>query len=158
MSDAIDELARALVAQERAEERLAKAAHALAEAEERAEDDPDAAAEVERCREFHEAAEAAVGFARGRRRELEARLAPAHGGHGHRLVDTWRVAPIAMAIPLTLMALIAVFERILPWNPDWNRSRGDVKADLLSILTVPFILETLFKVGGPVAVVWSVML
>jgi hypothetical protein len=76
MSDTIDDLARALAAQERAEERLAKAAHALAEAEERAEDEPDAA-EAERCRKLHEAAEAAVGFARGRRRELEAQLDPA---------------------------------------------------------------------------------
>ena len=59
MSDAIDDLARALVAQERAE------------------DDPAAAAEVERCRKLYEAAEAAVGFARGRRRELEAQLDPA---------------------------------------------------------------------------------
>jgi hypothetical protein len=75
MSDAIDDLARALAAQERAEERMAKAAHALAEAEERAEDEPDAA-EVERCRKLHATAEAAVGFARGRRRELEARLDP----------------------------------------------------------------------------------
>ena len=77
MSDTIDDLARALVAQERAEERLAKAAHVLAEAEEAAEDDPDSVAEVERCRKLYEAAEAAVGFARGRRRELEARLTPA---------------------------------------------------------------------------------
>ena len=77
MSDAIDDLARALAAQERAEERLAKAAHALAEAEERTEDDPDAVAAVERCRKLYEAAETAVGFARGRRRELEAQLDPA---------------------------------------------------------------------------------
>jgi hypothetical protein len=74
--DDLDELVRALAALERAEERLAKAAHALAEAEERAEDEPDAA-EVERCRKLYEAAEAAVGFARGRRRELEAQLDPA---------------------------------------------------------------------------------
>ena len=76
MSDTIDDLVRALVAQERAEERLAKAAHALAEAEERAEDDPDAAAEVERCRKLHATAEAAAIFARARRRELEAQLDP----------------------------------------------------------------------------------
>ena len=74
--DTIDDLVRALAAQERAEEALAKATHALAEAGERAEDDPDAATKVERCRQRYEAAEAAVGFARGRRRELEARLDP----------------------------------------------------------------------------------
>ena len=74
--DELAELLRALAAQEHAEERLAKAAHALAEAEERAEDDPDAVAAVERCRKLYEAADAAVGFARGRRRELEAQLTP----------------------------------------------------------------------------------
>ena len=57
MSDVIDELARALVAQERAEERLAKAAHALAEAEEQAEDDPDGAAVVEERAKLHATAE-----------------------------------------------------------------------------------------------------
>jgi len=77
VSDTIDELVRALVAQERAEERLAKAVHALAEAEERAEDDPAGAAAVERCRKLHATAEAAVGFARARRREVEAQLTPA---------------------------------------------------------------------------------
>lgn len=74
---------------------------------------------------------------------------------GYALAHHLPAEPIAMAIPLTLMAIIAVFERILPFDPEWNRSRGDVKADLLSILTVPFILETIFKVAGPVAVVWT---
>ena len=61
MSEAIDELVRALAEQEWAEERMAKAAHALAEAEEAAEDDPGAAAEVERRRKQYATAEAAVG-------------------------------------------------------------------------------------------------
>ena len=86
MSDETDDLARALVAQERAEERLAKAAHALAEAEEQAEDDPDAVAAVERCRKLYEAAEAAVGFARGRRRELEVRLEPGEVARAHAML------------------------------------------------------------------------
>ena len=86
MSDAIDDLAHALAAQERAEERLAKAAHALAEAEERAEDDPAAAAAVERCRKLHATTEAAVGFARARRRELEVRLEPAEVARAYRLL------------------------------------------------------------------------
>jgi hypothetical protein len=77
VSTPLDDLALALAAQERAEERLAKAAHVLAEAEEAAEDDPDSVAAVERCRKLYEAAEAAVGFARARRRELEAGLTPA---------------------------------------------------------------------------------
>ena len=80
------ELVRALAAVERAEERLAKATHALAEAEELAEDDPAAAAAVEWCRKLYEAAEAAVGFARGRRRELEAQLEPAEVARAYRLL------------------------------------------------------------------------
>ena len=86
MSDALDELVRALAALARAEERMAQAAHALAEAEEAAEDDPDAAVEVDRCRKLHAAAEAAVGFARARRRELEVQLGPAEVMRAHSLV------------------------------------------------------------------------
>jgi hypothetical protein len=86
MSDAIDDLARALVAQERAEERLAKARYALAEAEEQAEDDPDAAATLERCRKLHATAEAAGVFARARRRELEAQLEPAEVARAYGLL------------------------------------------------------------------------
>jgi|1185.fasta_scaffold269845_2 hypothetical protein len=86
MSDETDDLARALVAQERAEERLAKAGHALAEAEEQAEDDPDAAATVERCRKLHATAEAAAVFARARRRELEAQLEPAEVARAYGLL------------------------------------------------------------------------
>ena len=82
MSDTIDDLARALVAQERAEEWLAKAVYALAEAE----DDPTGAAVVERCRKLHATAEAAVGFARARRRELEAQLEPAEVARAYGLL------------------------------------------------------------------------
>ena len=89
MSDALDELVRALAALERAEERMAQAAHALAEAEEAAEDDPGAAAEVERRRKQYATAEAAVGFAR-RRRELEAQLEPAEVMRAHSLVGGGR--------------------------------------------------------------------
>jgi hypothetical protein len=89
VSDTIDDLVRALVAQERAEERLAKAAYALAEVEERAEDEPDAA-EVERYRKLHATAEAALGFARARRRELEVRLSPAEVMKAHGLAGGGR--------------------------------------------------------------------
>jgi hypothetical protein len=86
MSDALDELVRALAALERAEERMAQAAHGLAEAEGAAEDDPGAAAEVERRRKQYATAEAAAGFARARRRELEAQLEPAEVMRAHSLV------------------------------------------------------------------------
>src|SRR3954464_3959007 len=76
MSDAIDELLRALVAQEHAEERLAKAAYALAEAEERAEDDPDAVAAGGRRRKLYEAPGA------GRARSLWGPPGPGGGSPG----------------------------------------------------------------------------
>jgi ornithine lipid hydroxylase len=60
----------------------------------------------------------------------------------------------ALGIPLFFFALLAIFERLLPWDADWNRGRGDVGADVLSLGTVAFGVETLFKVAGPVAVVW----
>jgi sterol desaturase/sphingolipid hydroxylase (fatty acid hydroxylase superfamily) len=63
-------------------------------------------------------------------------------------------AQLALGIPIFFMVLIAIAERLLPWDASWNRSRGDVLADLLSLGTVAFGLETLFKVGGPVAVIW----
>ena len=79
MSDAIDDLAHALVAQERAEERLARAAHALAEAEERLDDEASdvTVAEVEELRLRYAEALAAAEAARVRCLEVEARLSPA---------------------------------------------------------------------------------
>src|SRR3954449_11419454 len=94
--DAFTDLLRAIEAQARAEERLAKAAYALAEAEEAAEDGtPDAVAAVERCRRLYEAADAAVGFARARRREIEAGLAPAEvlRAYSQRPTDTDTAKP-----------------------------------------------------------------
>ena len=79
MSDAIDDLARALAAQERAEERLARAAHALAEAEERLDDEASdvTVAGVEELRLRYAEALAAAEAARVRCLEVEARLSPA---------------------------------------------------------------------------------
>ncbi len=79
MSDAIDDLAHALAAQERAEERLARAAHALAEAEERLDDEASdvTVAEVEELRLRYAEALAAAEAARVRCLEVEARLSPA---------------------------------------------------------------------------------
>ena len=50
----------------------------------------------------------------GMLRRVEARLAPAHGGNGHRLVDTWRVAPIAMAGVFVYAVLEASQFALLP--------------------------------------------
>lgn len=66
------------------------------------------------------------------------------------------IAPeqVAMAIPVSCLVLLAIGERMLPYNPDWNRSQGDVTADLLSLGMVALGLETLFKTAGPAAAVW----
>ena len=79
MSDMIDDLVRALVAQERAEERLARAAHALAEAEERLDDEASdvTVAEVEELRLRYAEALAAAEAARVQCLEIEAQLSPA---------------------------------------------------------------------------------
>ena len=60
----------------------------------------------------------------------------------------------ATVIPVFFMVLLLIGERLLPWKAEWNRSRGDVLADVLSLAAVALGLETLFKVGGPVAVIW----
>ena len=60
----------------------------------------------------------------------------------------------ATAIPVFFMILLGLVERWLPWDPSWNQSQGDVKADLQSLVVAAFGLETLFKVAGPVAVIW----
>jgi sterol desaturase/sphingolipid hydroxylase (fatty acid hydroxylase superfamily) len=59
----------------------------------------------------------------------------------------------AVGIPLVVFALIAIFERVLPWNPDWNRSRGDVGADVASLGIVALGVESVLKVAGPAAAV-----
>jgi sterol desaturase/sphingolipid hydroxylase (fatty acid hydroxylase superfamily) len=72
------------------------------------------------------------------------------------LARAHHVAPeqAALAIPMFFMVLLWIAERRLPWDPSWNESLGDVGADLFSIATVAFGVESLFKVAGPVAVVW----
>ena len=78
MSDALDELVRALAEQEHVEERLVKAAHALAEAEERLDDEASdvTVAGVEELRLRYAEALAAAEAARERRLEAEAQLDP----------------------------------------------------------------------------------
>jgi len=59
----------------------------------------------------------------------------------------------AVLIPLVVFGLVAIAERLLPFEPDWNRSRGDVLADISSLALVALGLESLFKVVGPVLAV-----
>ena len=64
------------------------------------------------------------------------------------------VALLATAIPLFFLVLIGVVERLLPYERDWNRARGDVGADLSSLVIVALGVESIFKAVGPVAVIW----
>jgi hypothetical protein len=88
MSDALDELVRALAEQEHVEERLAKAAHALAEAEERLDDEASdvTVAEVEELRLRYAEALAAAEAARERRLEAEAQLDPSEVARAYGLL------------------------------------------------------------------------
>ena len=81
--DALAELLRVLVEQQRAEDAAARAAWLLAESEEA---DPPRPKEVARARERYETAVAAVETARVRRREIEAQLAPAEVVRAHSLL------------------------------------------------------------------------
>lgn len=60
----------------------------------------------------------------------------------------YQVAPAtaAMAIPIFFLVLLALCERILPYEPDWNRGRGDLAADLMSIGLVALGLENVLRV------------
>ncbi len=75
---------------------------------------------------------------------------------GHALtrgVSAAEASRLALVIPAVVLVLIAIFERILPFDAAWNRARGDVTADLLSLATAALGLETLFKVAGPLLVI-----
>jgi len=81
--DALAELLRVLVEQQRAEDAAARAAWLLAESEEA---DPPRPKEVARARERYETAVAAVEAARARRREIEAQLDPREVDRAHALL------------------------------------------------------------------------
>ena len=81
--DGLAELLRVLVEEQRAEDAAARAAWLLAENEDA---DPPRPKEVARARERYEAAVAAVEAARVRRREIEARIAPAEVDRAHCLL------------------------------------------------------------------------
>ncbi len=64
----------------------------------------------------------------------------------------------ATAIPLTALLLLLILERFFPWDERWLHSQGDMKADLQSLVLVALGLETVFKIVGPVAVIWLLAL
>jgi MFS family permease len=69
----------------------------------------------------------------GMLRSVEGRLAPAHGGNGHRLVDTWRVAPIAMAAVFVYAVLEAAQFALLPIYALGRGMSEGTAAGLLSV-------------------------
>jgi ornithine lipid hydroxylase len=62
------------------------------------------------------------------------------------------VAPAmaAMAVALPTLALVALMERVMPFEPRWNRSHGDGAADVWSLLIVALGFENLIAVAAPV--------
>jgi ornithine lipid hydroxylase len=59
--------------------------------------------------------------------------------------------PIAWAtlgVPVAVLALVAIMERLYPYEREWNRGRGDVPADLASLLLVAGLFEPVIGVLG----------
>ncbi len=59
---------------------------------------------------------------------------------------------VAMLIPAVVLLVVAVSERILPFNKDWNKRRGDLSADVSSFILVAGVLESLLKAVSPAMV------
>lgn len=58
-----------------------------------------------------------------------------------------------LGIPVISLVSIAIVERLLPFDASWNKSMGDVPADVSSLAVVAFGLEPVFKAIGPGLVV-----
>lgn len=63
----------------------------------------------------------------------------------------WRPEQAAMLIAVGVLALVAVTERLLPFDPAANRSCGDLSADVWSLLIVAGGVESLIGAMAPVA-------
>ena len=64
-----------------------------------------------------------------------------------------------LELAVFLGTLLVVFigllaEKLLPYWPDWNRSKGDVKTDLVSAVVLVAIIDPALKVVGPIIVVF----
>ena len=73
-------------------------------------------------------------------------------GVGAALFIIERELPIewaALGIPLAVLALVAVFERIMPFEKTWNSGQGDTGADVSSLVIVAGGLETLIAALYP---------
>ncbi len=62
-------------------------------------------------------------------------------------VDRGFATQAVVATNLAAAALIALLERLMPYEPSWNRSRGDVRTDLLHMLfstvAIPEVIRAL---------------
>lgn len=52
-------------------------------------------------------------------------------------------------IAVVTLVLVAVMERVKPFEASWNRSHGDVMADTSSLLVVLLVMENLFAASAP---------
>jgi len=53
--------------------------------------------------------------------------------------------PIALAtlgIPVVVLVTVAIMERVKPYEISWNRSKGDIKADISCVILVAGVLES----------------
>lgn len=60
-------------------------------------------------------------------------------------------------IPIVVLALVLIFERIHPIDKRWNKNQGDMGTDLSSLGIVAFIMEPLMTAIGP-AIAISILL
>lgn len=76
---------------------------------------------------------------------LSAALAAALFVIHRRLALEW----ITLAIPFAILAWVAIMERAMPYERSWNRSRGDLRADVSSLLIVAGGLESAIGIVYP---------
>lgn len=72
-----------------------------------------------------------------------ATLTAAVGGAYYIVTHDLPIEWAALGIPLAVIALVALLERLMPFNPAWNRNHGDVGADVSSLVLVAGVVESL---------------
>lgn len=54
-----------------------------------------------------------------------------------------------LGIPVALLLLVAVLERVMPFNRQWNQSHGDIQADVSCVILVAGVLESAIGILSP---------
>lgn len=67
------------------------------------------------------------------------------------LVLDWSLSLVVMGWSLVVLALGIWLERVIPFEPTWNRSRGDLATDATSALVLVGLVDPLTKAVLPVA-------